>query len=176
MYDTDGDAELIRLAATGDRGAFSALFTRHSKAVYSYAWGMTHENRDAEDITQDVFVVAWRRLGSIRIVEASALPWLLVTCRNTARNALRARRDALPLDETLLPGDRTRNDRLEELRWVQLEIGRLGGIDRRIVHLCLVEGYSYAEASEHLGLSSAAVAKRIERLRAGLRLAVRGES
>lgn len=37
MYDTDSDAQLIELSGRGDRGAFSALFARHGKAVYLYA-------------------------------------------------------------------------------------------------------------------------------------------
>ncbi|QAY74524.1 sigma-70 family RNA polymerase sigma factor [Agromyces protaetiae] len=176
MYDSLSDAELIRLAQRGDRGAFSALYARHGKAIYLYAWGMTRDDREAEDVTQEVFVVAWRRLRDIRLVDASVLPWMLVTCRNLSRNALRARRDALVLDESLLPGDRTRQERIEELSWVRQAVERLGGMDQRIVHLCLVEGYSYAEAADHLGLSVSAVAKRVERARAALRLAVRGES
>jgi len=176
MYENDTDGELIRLALRGDRGAFSAVFARHGKAVYLYAWGMTRDDRDAEDLTQDTFVVAWRRLRGIRLVDASALPWLLVTCRNLTRNALRARRGHLALDESLLPGDRTRQERVEELTWVREAIGRLGGMDQRVVHLCLVEGYSYAEAAEHLGLSTSAVAKRLERARASVRRAVRGDA
>lgn len=176
MYDTDSDSELIRLAQRGDRGAFSALYERHGKAIYLYAWGQTRDDRDAEDVSQEVFVVAWRKLAGIRIVDASALPWLLVTCRNVARNHLRARKPGLSLDEALLPGDHTRQDRLEEMTWVRQAIERLGGMDQRIIHLCLVEGYSYAEAADHLGLSTSAVAKRLERARTALRLAVRGES
>ncbi|MEZ3159342.1 sigma-70 family RNA polymerase sigma factor [Microbacterium sp. BWT-B31] len=176
MYDTDSDRELIRLAQRGDRGAFSALYARHGKAVYLYAWAVMRDDREAEDITQEVFVVAWRRLRDIRLVDASMLPWLLVTCRNLSRNALRARRDAFELDESLLPGDRTRQERIEELSWVRQAVERLGGMDQRIVHLCLVEGYSYAEAAEHLGLSVSAIAKRLERARAAVRLAVRGEA
>lgn len=176
MYETDTDSELIRLARRGDRGAFSALFARHGKAIYLYAWGMTRDNSDAEDIVQEVFVVAWRRLADIRIVESSVLPWLLVVCRNVSRNTLRARRAHIPLDETLLPGDRTRQERVEEISWVRQAIERLGGMDQRVVHLCLIEGYSYAEAAEHLGLSTSAIAKRVERVRASLRKTVRGES
>lgn len=176
MYETDSDAELIRLAGRGDRGASSALFARHSRAVYHYAWGMTRHDRDAEDLTQEVFVVAWRKLGSIRIVESSALPWLLVTTRNLGRNALRARSAAVELDESRLPADRTRQERVEELTWVRQAVSRLGGMDQRVVHLCLVEGYSYAEAAEHLGLTVSAIAKRVERVRAALRTAVRGEA
>ena len=101
-----------------------------------------------------MFVVAWRKLGSIRIVESSALPWLLVTTRNLGRNALRARSAAVELDESRLPADRTRQERVEELTWVRQAVSRLGGMDQRVVHLCLVEGYSYAEAAEHLGLTA----------------------
>ncbi len=176
MYDTDSDAQLIALARRGDRGAFAALFARHGKAVYLYAWGMTRDDRDAEDVTQEVFVVAWRRLRGIRIVEASALPWLLVVARNVGRNALRARRVTIELDDALLPRDRVRQERVEELTWVRQAVSRLGGMDQRIVHLCLVEGYSYAEAADHLGLTTSAVAKRVERVRITLRRTVRGEA
>lgn len=176
MYTTASDAELVRRASQRDRGAFRELFTRHSRAVHHYAWGMVRDDRDAEEITQEVFVVAWRRLGAIRIVDTSALPWLLVTCRNVARNLLRARRDAVPFDDAVLPDGRLRQERIEELGWVRREISRLGGVDQRIVHLCLVEGYGYAEAAEHLGLTRSAVAKRMERLRGVLRVALRGEA
>ena len=175
MYESLDDGELVERARHSDRGAFRALFDRHAAGVHRYAWGILRDDRDADDVTQEVFVVAWRRLDAIRILDASALPWLLVTCRNVARNALRARRDAVPFDESVLPGDRLRQERLEELTWVRREVGRLSGVDQRIVHLCLVEGYGYAEAAEHLGLSRSALAKRVERLRDALRLAVRGE-
>ncbi|WP_217181935.1 RNA polymerase sigma factor [Streptomyces sp. AC495_CC817] len=176
MYAEDTDTELIRLARRGDRGAFSAFFTRHSKAVYLYAWSQLRDDSDAEDVAQEVFVVAWRRLDAIRIVESSALPWLLVTCRNVSRNTRRARKDALPLAEEILPGDRVRLERVEELSWVRQAIERLGGMDQRIIHLCLVEGYSYDEAADHLGVSTTALAKRLQRARASIRLALRGES
>lgn len=176
MYAGATDTELIGLARRGDRGAFTALFSRHSKAVYLYAWSQLRNDSDAEDVAQEVFVVAWRRLGAIRVVESSALPWLLVTCRNIGRNALRARRDALPLAEEILPGDLVRQERVEELSWVRQAVERLGGMDQRIVHLCLVEGYSYDEAADHLGVSTTALAKRLQRARASIRLALRGES
>jgi len=176
MYETDPDARLLELARRGDRGAFSALFARHGKAVYLYAWAVARDDRDAEDIVQEVFVVAWRKLRAIRIVEASALPWLLVTTRNVARNIVRARRASVEFDESVLPGDRARQERVEEVAWVRQAVSRLGGMDQRVVHLCLVEGYSYAEAGDHLGLTTSAVAKRVQRLRATLQQTVRGDA
>ncbi len=176
MYDRLSDTELVERATRSDRGAFRALFDRHAAAVHGYAWGILRDDRDAEEVVQEVFVVAWRKLAALRIVDASALPWLLVTCRNVARNVLRARRDAVPFDESVLPGDRLRQERLEELTWVRREVGRLSGVDQRIIHLCLVEGYGYVEAASHLGLSRDALAKRVERLRGVLRMALRGEA
>lgn len=173
MYGTASDAELIERAVRSDRGAFATLVERHSKAVYHYAWGLTRDRTDAEDLTQDVFVTAWRKLRELRVVDASALPWLLVTTRNHALNHSRKRRVNVSLDESLVAA---RDDRREELHWALAEVAKLGGTDQRLVQLCLIEGYGYAEAARQLGLSTSAVAKRIERVRIALRAAVRGES
>jgi RNA polymerase sigma factor (sigma-70 family) len=172
MYGDVPDAELLALASSGDRGAFTALFRRHSRSVYRYAWGLTGGGRDAEDVTQEVFTIAWRRVHELRVIESSALPWLLVTAKNVARNLGRVRRhEELPPELAAQGGEHG-----EELRWVLGEIEKLGGTDQRVVRLCLIEGYSYAEASEQLGLSVSALAKRVERIRVGLRRAVRGVS
>jgi RNA polymerase sigma-70 factor (ECF subfamily) len=176
MYESATDGELIARAHS-DRGAFSALFARHSKAVYLFAWGVTRDELDAQDITQETFVTAWGKLAEIRIVEASALPWLLVTTRNLLRNHSRKQRTTLQLDESLATGGETNAAaRREELQWVMHSISQLGGIDQRICQLCLIEGYGYADAARQLGLTTSAVAKRVERVRAVLRAAVWGES
>jgi len=172
MYETEADAELVTLASRGDRGAFAALMHRHSRAVYLYSWGLARQHGDAEDLTQEVFTTCWRRLADVRIVDSSALPWLLVTTRNLGSNLARKSREHLPLVEELVQA----RSEPEELRWVMAEVAKLSGTDQRIVHLCLVEGYGYADAARHLGLTTTAVAKRVERIRAGLRHAVRGEA
>ena len=84
------DRELLDDAISGHPYAFAALFDRHHRAVYWQAYGVVRHANDAQDITQDVFVTAWRRRTEIR-VEDSLLPWLLVTARNTALNASRKR-------------------------------------------------------------------------------------
>lgn len=176
MKQESTDVELIRLALGSDSAAFATLFDRHAKAVYLFAWGITRNNIDAEDVAQDVFVTAWRKLSSVRIVDASLLPWLLVTTRNQARNHLRreAYRASLALDESIgLPASHAES--VEELRWVMVEIEKLDSIDRRICEFCLINGMSYRAAAAQLGIASTAVAKRVERLRVRLRASVRGE-
>ena len=176
VYESDSDDQLIARALRSDRGAFAALMARHSKAVYLFAWGVTRSASDAEDITQDVFVVAWAKLREIRIAGSSALPWLLVTCRNMIRNHVRraSYRGVVSLDEAIATEGVTTH--ADELRWVMQEIEKLGGVDQRICTLCLIEGYSYSEASAQLGLSQSAIAKRVERIRVSLRATVRGQA
>ena len=65
-----------------------------------------------------------------------------------------------------------RQDARERLRWVRDEIAALAPVDRRICELCLLEGHSYAEAAEILGLSVGAVTQRVSRSRARLKKAV----
>jgi len=171
------DEELLA-AASG--GALGELFDRHSRAVYLYLWGLVGNVRDAEDLTQDVFETAWKKLDTIRIVDKSALPWLLVTAKFCFRNAERRlahRRTTLLEDSVIDPrSTNQQSDSAEELQWVQFEIDKLGDVDRKICTLCLVEGHSYKDAARMVGLSTGAIAKRVERLRTHLRTTVRSES
>ena len=171
------DEQLISSATKSNNRAFGELFDRHSRAVYLYAWSAVQDARDAEDLTQEVFETAWKKMRQIRIVGSSALPWLLVTARYSVSNHRRraALRRTNVLDEAVV--NVTPNaDAAEELQWVRLEIGKLSAIDQRVCELCLIEGYSYKEAARQLGLTPGALAKRVERLRIHLRATERSES
>jgi len=170
------DEQLISSATKSDNRAFGELFDRHSRAVYLYAWGAVQDARDAEDITQDVFETAWKKVRQIRIVDSSALPWLLVTARHSVSNHRRRAgfRRTNVLDEAALNATPD-SDAAEELQWVRWEIGRLSAIDQRVCELCLIEGHSYREAARQLGLTAGALAKRVERLRIHLRATARSE-
>ncbi|WP_258378428.1 RNA polymerase sigma factor [Curtobacterium sp. MCPF17_051] len=98
---------------------------------------------------------------------------MLVVCRNhafnTGRKQARRRADELP-EHLASPADH--DEARETLRWVRAEIAALPDLDRRICELCLLEGYSYAEAAELLGLTVGAVTQRVSRNRRRLKKAV----
>lgn len=164
------DSALLERLARGDAEALRAVFDRHAAAVTRYAWALAAERMDVEELVQDTFITAWRRGASIP--EASLLPWLLVTCRNHALNLQRRRAkhrsDELREHASLPDAVEAR----EQLRWVMAEIERLPEVDRRVCELCLIEGRSYAEAAEELGLSVGAVKQRVLRARTRLRKVV----
>lgn len=108
-----GEGELWAKAVSGDHAAFGLLFDRHSKAIYNHCFRLTASWAMAEDATQSTFLTAWRKRDRVRLINDSALPWLL----STATNAVRAeRRSARRWIAALLrmPPDRDAADELAD--------------------------------------------------------------
>jgi RNA polymerase sigma-70 factor (ECF subfamily) len=70
------DGELVGLARAGDKAAFSELVTRHHKAVYRATLAALGSHSDAEDVAQEAFVLAFRKLEQFR-GESSVRTWLI---------------------------------------------------------------------------------------------------
>ncbi len=83
------DDELVARAREGDAAAFGELVLRHQAAVFRAALAATGSASDADDVAQEAFLRAFRRLGSFR--EASSFKtWLLTITWNQAINRRRA--------------------------------------------------------------------------------------
>jgi len=63
---TAADFELTRSAGKGDMAAFEEIYTRHHRRVYSICLRMLQNASEAEDLTQDVFIQLYRKIGSFR--------------------------------------------------------------------------------------------------------------
>src|SRR5260221_7299934 len=94
--EADDAAEVAR-ARAGDEGAFRALVERHSRAVFRLAYRMTGNEHDAEDVVQETFLKAYRRMAQFES-RAQFGSWLHRIAANCAFDLLRARsrRDELP--------------------------------------------------------------------------------
>ena len=97
---TDPDLDLVRLCAQGDVEAFGDLVARHQRAVYSVVSRMTVSQDDVDDIVQDVFVLAYRSIGSFR-GDSSFATWLYSIAVNTTLKSLKRskRRQTVSLDD-----------------------------------------------------------------------------
>ncbi len=82
------DADLVARAREGDHSAFNQLIERHQAAVHRAALSAGTPAADADDVAQDAFLLAYRRLGSFR-GDASFKTWLLTITWNQAINRRR---------------------------------------------------------------------------------------
>ena len=90
--DRRDDAALVAQAADGSEIAFRTLYRAYVRPVYWIAHGLVGNPADAEDVTQETFLVAWRKLPELELAGDSLLPWLATICRFQAANRIRRQR------------------------------------------------------------------------------------
>ena len=174
------DRSLWTASLAGDGRAFGVIFERHRDRVFRALRRGAPTATDAEDLTAVVFLELWRRRGDARMVDGTLLPWLLVTAGNVARNANRARRRytgflaALPRPEPQpdFADDATgRLDAGAASAALQSSLDALPEVDRHLLVLTAIEGFSLTEASSALGIGYNAAKTRLSRARSKLRTA-----
>ena len=161
------DDHLLYAINGKDERAFDELYLRTAPAVARLAWSLTNSRDAVEELVQETFLLVWRKPAKVRLVNESALPWLLVTCRNLAHNrSRRERRTTHLFDQDAMTSD---DSAILELRWVLDSLANLQQTDRRVCELVLLQGLTYREAAERLLISEASVGKRLHRSRQQLR-------
>lgn len=165
-------------ARAGDRDAYGRIVAACQNTVTAVALAITRDVSASEDIAQDAFLCAWEQLKRLQN-PASFLPWLRQIARNLARDHLRARRHrpldgdtadlaiALAADPAPTPAERVIEDERER---AALElISALPEDSRETLLLFYREGQSSQQVAALLGMSDAAVRKRLSRARQRLR-------
>ncbi len=169
-------------ARAGDTRAFAALVAATQGTVASIALAIVRDVQYSEDVAQEVYLHAWRKLHELRS-DDSFLPWLREITRNRARDFLR-RRKARPGDAPnddpdrelarLASSDRTSDALIVEERARALDeaFDALEPDDREVLALYYREGESTAQVAALLELRPAAVRKRLSRARERLKQGV----
>jgi RNA polymerase sigma factor (sigma-70 family) len=167
--DARGDAELVRAATAGDRGAFAAIYDRYADRLHDFCWSVLRDREEAADATQDAFLVAAERLGQLRDPERLR-PWLYAVARSQAFRRARARSRVAPEEEmTDLPDPATgpeqaaqRSD-LRQLVWNAA--AGLSERDRALLDLHLRHGLEGAELGQAMGVDPGHAYVLLSRLR-----------
>jgi len=160
-------------AKAGDPASFGDLFDLHYARVFGQALRSTGSVHDAEDVAALVFLEAWRKRSSVRIVDGTAIAWLLVTTNYVARNAARSvRRHHAAMTRLARELDRdegtTDFEEPAEHELVRAAFARLSTIDQNILTLCVVNEFSLAQAAETLGVPLGTVKSRLSRAKTRL--------
>ncbi|MGN7725982.1 RNA polymerase sigma factor [Luteimonas sp. 22616] len=163
---TDDEAQLVRRARWGQEAAFAELYRRHARAIHALALRLTGNPSTAEDITQECFLKMLQFLGDLR--DGTPLrPWLKRVAANAAID--RIRRDGRLVaaeDDDAHPANGP--DPLLHAESLGL-LRRLSPIERTVVWLHAMEGWSHPELGRRFGRSESwsksIVSRSLSRLR-----------
>lgn len=167
------DGELVAAALKGQNRAFGSLVTRYMRPAYLVAFSVTGNPEDAEDVAQEAFLVALKRLEDCRAPDRFG-GWLLTIVRNRARNLLR--REGLRRGEEFTPeifpgqgGPAEDYKRLEIREQLEKGMEGLSEIRKEVLLLHDLEGWKHREIGERLDIPDGTVRSHLHFARKHLR-------
>ncbi len=173
------DAELLKRSAQGDLDAQHALIDRHGRYLFGVAHALSGDAHDAEDLVQEAFLGAFRtRFRG----ESSLRTWLVkilvrragMLRRSRRRESLDVSLDAPGVQEAAVavgaPGEAGADARLDLSQMLKA----LSPDHRQVILLREIEGLSYEEIAEALGVPRGTVESRLHRARDELRKRFKG--
>jgi RNA polymerase sigma-70 factor (ECF subfamily) len=176
IMDEKSDKQLAGEALSGDKKSLEVLIGRYLKPLYGFVYRMTEGSHDTEDIVQEAFVKAWKKLKSFD-PEKSFKVWVFAIAKNTAIDHLRKKKhlsfaefddeegknwieetfeDSAPLPPELF-------ERKQLKRELGDAMGKLSAKSRMAVLLHYQDGMTFGEIGEVLGEPLDTVKSRVRR-------------
>jgi len=173
------DELLAAKALGGDLGAFEELVNRYKKSVFTIVYRIIGQYQEAEDITQEVFLIVYEKLYQFDVGKKFA-PWIHRIAVNTTIPALRKKKKVVNVmfDETYIQDNVTGSDlddpqvifeRNELSSFINEVIMELPENYRIIIALRYQMDYSNGEIAEVLGISKENVEVKVHRARKAMR-------
>jgi RNA polymerase sigma-70 factor, ECF subfamily len=173
----ESETVLVRKAIDGDADAFATLFQHHKGRVYAVCLRMTNNTADADDLTQEAFIQAFRKLASFR-GESALSTWLHRVAVNTALMHFRKRVTAQALLDGSVEGEQSKREFGRQDERLQYSLDRIAlkrALDalpfgyRTIFELHEFDGYGHREIAKILhctvGNSKSQLHKAKQRIR-----------
>ena len=170
----DADARLFAAFRAGDESALAEAYTRWSPLVHTLALRSLGDPRDAEDVTQKVFVSAWRGRAGFDPARSPLGAWLVGIARHCIADTLEARsrrRRAEEVHASALPlveADDT--EKLADSLLISDELDRLEPVPRQVMKLAFYDDRTHVQIAGDLGLPLGTVKSHIRRSLARLRI------
>jgi RNA polymerase sigma-70 factor (ECF subfamily) len=176
---SQSEQQIIQKAASGDRMAFRRLVIEHSHAMFRLAWRLSADEHAAEDIVQEAFIKAWRKIGDFRM-EASFKSWLHRITVNTAMDYLRkhSRRAQFeieepewePADHTVMAADS--GTQIDISTHTRAAMMNLSESERTALLLKHYEGHSIKEIAQIMDITTGSCKQNIFRAVKKMRVAL----
>jgi len=169
----------IKLAAGGDIAAFESLVTVLQRNVHRWAMTFARDQDEAEEITQETFVLVYRKLGQYR-GDSPVEAWVYRIVRSVALAKHRKARRRRALTETAFPvmddvyntDPGARVDRQRVAEYIRHFFTELPARQREVFDLVDLQGNEPREVAELLGMNAATVRANLFKARASIRARV----
>jgi RNA polymerase sigma-70 factor, ECF subfamily len=169
------DPDLLRRAQGGDQSAFGSIMRTHHERTFRLAHAIVHNEADARDIAQEVWLTVWKQLGTFR-GDSRFTTWLHPIVTRKSLDHLRKRRrwfdrflpfntgdaDAVEVPEPATTDDaRSLHEGNETVERVRAAIAALPPKHRVVLALRELEGLSYEEIAAATGVPTGTVMSRL---------------
>ena len=170
------DREMIERICRGDQSAFSALYDRLSRPLYSLALRMLGDAGDAQDALQDVFLQIWSRAATYNPEQSTVFSWTVLLTRSRVIDRLRARKrrlrivdsatgdeDADVADASTMESAADTADKNDEAARVRSVLNNLPSEQREAIELAFFGDLTHHEIAARLGEPLGTIKARIRR-------------
>jgi len=170
------EIQVIRQVVEGDIESFKLIVERYERPIARMIRNIINNRDSCEDIAQDVFFTAYRKLASFDAARGNFSTWLFTIARNKSINALRKKR---PLSMSELPQNSDRHNPSDELAerefFDELDAGleALPSAQKRAFVLAEFEELSYEDIAQIEGVRIGTVKSRINRAKKELAKALK---
>lgn len=177
--EAEDDRELVEAARTGDRQAFRTLVERHQRRAYAIAFSLLRDESDAAEVVQEAFLRVYRGLATFQ-GGSSFFTWLYRIVTNLSIDVLRRPgRQTDELDEARGPVDESDEgsfallsrldgaDPLDSMHRAELAKAIKAALDalppyhRGVIVMREIEGFSYEEMAQAMGVSKGTIMSRL---------------
>ena len=180
---------LVARMAAGDQAALGELYDRTSSLIYGLAFRILERGEDAEEVTSDAYMKAWRHAGHYSRDRGSVAAWLVMMTRSIAIDRIRQRKSqrwAAPnLEEVAEPISSEGSPEQQALHAqthfrIQEALAELPEEQRTLLHMAFFSGLTHSELAEALGIPLGTIKTRIrlglQRLRTALGVEMEGSA
>jgi RNA polymerase sigma-70 factor (ECF subfamily) len=162
--DQNSEEYLVQRAVKRDRAAFTALYECCVDRVYQHVYYSVSSRVDAEDITQEVFIKAWKAIDKYKKTGAPFIAWLLTIAGHLVIDHYRRRRMTINIDDVVekITSNRASDPEGQaEANYdkvlIRQAILKLKGDRQKVVLMHFIDGFSYGEIARTLNKSEGAV-------------------
>ncbi len=173
------EPDLVARCRAGDVGAFETLYRQHSARIYSLTVRMAGSPEEGEDLLQEIFLQAYRKLGSFK-GDAAIGTWLYRLALNHCLDFVRSRRARMDRmtatldDEGAIEPHAVRDTPVERMD-LERAIARLPPGCREVFVLHDVEGFDHKEVARMLGIAEGTSKSQVFKARGKLRALLGGQ-